>query len=263
MTLLVGILCTDGVVIAADQAMSFGDGQQTTIVHKACKIDIISERVIVAGTGQVGLGQRWHDTVRAAYAGTAKLKDTRVSPFSDSATQTDLYRRLCALGLQDFVSTNVQTSQFGALVAYGDKNGPSLCEFAVKDFQPELKSPKAWFVSMGSGQRLADAYLALVRDAFWDGKQPTLEQAEFAAVWVMKRSIDASVGGVALPINIAVIAPDEKRHFAAHMLDEDRLDEHLEAVEQSIKYFGAFKPKTSDADSVPEMPEPPVSVPPS
>ena len=52
------------------------------------------------------------------------------------------------------------------------KDGPFLAEFGTTDFQPEIKTGKLFFVSMGSGQMLANPFLAFVCRVLWDSKMP-------------------------------------------------------------------------------------------
>lgn len=59
MTLLIGIKCTDGVVIAADGATTFGSLGSRTIRQPSRKLTIINQRMVVAVTGPVGLQQRF------------------------------------------------------------------------------------------------------------------------------------------------------------------------------------------------------------
>ena len=139
MTLLVGVLCSDGVVVAADSAMTFGQGPgQFTISHQARKIDIVSNQVIVAGTGQVGLGQRFAAKVKDLWTNN-RLKGTEV----------EASRIIAEESMKDFSSTGTQKGSFGAVVAFPKSQDFHLCEFATTDMQPELKTKKAWFVSMG------------------------------------------------------------------------------------------------------------------
>ena len=54
MTILVGLLCKDGIVIGSDSSATFGTMQNRTIEQPTDKIEIIDGKVIIAGTGQVG-----------------------------------------------------------------------------------------------------------------------------------------------------------------------------------------------------------------
>jgi 20S proteasome alpha/beta subunit len=66
MTAIVGIRCKDGVVIGADSSATFTDGGQVRTIEQPTekKIEIIGDKVIVAGTGSVGHGQRFCAVVR-------------------------------------------------------------------------------------------------------------------------------------------------------------------------------------------------------
>ena len=141
MTLLVGIRCTDGVVIAADSAVTFGAGQMTTISDSQCKIEIIQDQLIVAGTGQVGLGQRFRWVVDRVWQDPNCPKDDRV----------EAPRVICATALNNFGSTQVKQGCYGALLAYPAGDSAELCEFAIADMQPELKTETMWYASMGLG----------------------------------------------------------------------------------------------------------------
>jgi hypothetical protein len=249
MTLLVGILCTDGIVIAADQAVTFGpDVQRATIQHAACKISIVADQVIIAMTGQVGLAQRYIDIFQSNWAQLAQAP----------TTDTLIHTQLCSVAQQNFRSTGAPPHELGGLVGMARNGQLSLCEY-LGQFQPEMKTGAVWFASTGSGQLMADAYLALVRDTLWQQKQPSLNLGILGAAWVMDRSIIAAPRYIGPPINIAVIAKNDGGAYAARMLEQADVDEHLVAVRDSIRYLGDFKPTKQDADSAPEMPEPPAS----
>lgn len=61
MTVLVGVLCQDGVVIGADSSMThtLATGQTGTIEQPTDKIYRVGPDVLIAGTGVVGLVQRF------------------------------------------------------------------------------------------------------------------------------------------------------------------------------------------------------------
>jgi proteasome subunit B (beta)-like protein len=170
MTALVGVLCSDGVVIGTDSAASFAAGQTFTIKQKVQKAFVINDgNVIVAGTGQVGMGQRFNDVVQKVFT-NGRCKNKR---------PLDIARELSTEARKDFSTTMAHENQFGALVGFCSLKAPQLCEFAQRDFQPELKDPKMWFVSMGSGQPITDPFLGLIKKAFFQESQPTLPEGIF------------------------------------------------------------------------------------
>ena len=49
MTILIGILCQDGVVVGSDSSVTFVAGQQRTIEQKCRKIEVLSEGRLILG----------------------------------------------------------------------------------------------------------------------------------------------------------------------------------------------------------------------
>jgi 20S proteasome alpha/beta subunit len=66
MTVIVGILCSDGVVIGSDSALAVGRVGRYTIERQegnVFKIEIVGDDVITAFTGAAGLAQRFNHQV--------------------------------------------------------------------------------------------------------------------------------------------------------------------------------------------------------
>lgn len=249
MTLLVGIRCKDGVVVAADRAVTFGTSPGNfTIAHKAQKVRVIKKTVIVAGTGHVGGAQRFLETAERAW-------DLQIA--GKGKSPMDTCRILSAEFIKDCQSTGMQKPSLGALVAFPSTKGggPQLCEFQTSDFQPELKDTGCWFVSMGSGQLIADSYLAFMREAFWRDGMPNLKEGMFAAAWVMRQSIKVAPGFIDEPIDIAVLQGEK-----AKMLEQGELDYYMDVADEATKHFGTFDP--SNVTSTGATPEPPPPAPP-
>ena len=64
MTLIVGIKCSDGVVIGADGAATLGPTiGQPTVIQPVTKLQVLQGRIIMGVSGQVGLSQLYCDRV--------------------------------------------------------------------------------------------------------------------------------------------------------------------------------------------------------
>jgi 20S proteasome alpha/beta subunit len=239
-TLLVGIWCTDGAIIAADQAFTFGGPSQVpTIAHRGQKIEIINDQVIIAGTGSAGLAQRFTDTIGKAWRNN-KLSTTDAM---------DVARQMATFAISDFRGTGAPMN-FGALVAFPKKKDAYLVEFTTGDLQPEMKSANTWYVSMGSGQSLADPYLGFIRHVLWKDGPPDVRQGLFAASWVMQQSLLVAPGYIGPPIDIAVLQNNK-----AKILSKDEVEEHLERVAAANEHFRQFFDK-EEAPPVPTAPLP-------
>ena len=246
MTAIVGIKCKDGIVIGADSSATFASGRQRTIEQPTEKIDIIGDCVIVAGTGQIGLGQRFCEIVRTAWA----EKHFQQSPM-------EVAKSLTTTTIQDFISTNTPKEQYGALVAFPAEHKFQLCEFAVTDFQPELKTEKLWYVSMGSGQHITDPFLAFIREVFWDDGLPNVNEAIFAVTWTLDHAIKVNPGGVNYPIQIAVLE-NTKKGFQARKLDKTDLGQHFQNIDEAKNRLRDYRNnhQPSAQVEIPEIPKP-------
>lgn len=242
MTVLVGILCQDGVVIGADSSATSASGGIPTIEQKTHKLHLIDSKVIVAGTGAMGLGQRFQHIVETQWnSGLFKNKT------SDAVTI------LCRETLLNFGNTGIQQPkiQYGALCAFPSNGALHLCEFEANTFQPELKTDKFWYVSMGSGQLIADPFLGFIRRVFWQDTLPTLNEGILAATWALTHTIDLNTGGIKDPINVAVLTK-KKTDIEARELDEDELLEYKEQIRSLEKYIGNYKKTSVVEEKIPD-----------
>jgi len=246
MTSIVGILCKDGVVIATDSSATFVTGQQPTVEQQFEKIDIVGDRVIVAGTGQIGLGQRFCAIVKKAW-------EDKVF----SSSPIEISKKLTAATTQDFGQTGVKQGSYGALVAFPSEHRHHLCEFSVHDFQPELKTDKLWYVSMGSAQPITDTFLGFIREVFWNDGMPNLHDGIFAATWILDYAVKVNAGGVNAPVRISVLEDGKKGQSEARLLSDDELGEHRQNIDEAKHSLRDFKLKhqLKDQEVIPEIPE--------
>ncbi len=233
MTLIVGIRCSGGVVVGSDSAITFvADTQTPTIQQRSsAKIEVIDDSLIVAGTGALGMGQRFTDITR-------KLSQSQQH---DTAKSLDIGRALSAAALQDFASTNAPARSYGALVAIPCAGSAELIEFSVDGFQPEVKTDDSWYVSMGAGQVVADPLLGFFRTVFWGDQPPNLQDGVFALTMVLQLGCEMAPIGVARPLQIAVLGPDHEGNLSARRLNDDELLEHEENVSSAMAHFRRYR----------------------
>lgn len=249
MTIIVGIRCIKDVVIGTDSAATLTSAQQPTIQKPLRqKIEIIQDQVIVAGTGEVGLGQRFADTVERSWK----------HPGFQQASVMDIGRSLSRDAIGDFSQTSAPQNAYGALVAVPCSNGPELIEFAVTNLQPEVKSKGNWYVSMGSGQNIADPLLEFLRTTFWSDELPSRQDGLFAATMVLQLTCSMAPSYVSEPIQIAILGPNEENQLSARRLSEDELLEHKQNVNDAMEHFKSYRDvlhgRRSPTQSIPESP---------
>lgn len=249
MTILVGVLCQDGVVIGADGSVTFAAGQNPTIEQPTQKIDIIDGSVILVGTGEVGLGQRFSAITEQALKAPDILKLSAI----------DRVTHLSHHALKNFSHTFVQPNAvpYGALLAFFANGQPYLCEFQLHNMRPELKTDRLWYCSMGGGQMIVDPFLGLIRKVFWDSGPPTIQEGIFATTWALRHAIDCNTGGINEPIQIAVLAKNDHGDPKARLLDGDELQEHRENVDGAVEHLRDYRNKLKgDQAAIPDVPKP-------
>ncbi len=258
MTILVGLYCDDGVVIAADSVATSAHGRTPTISGLATsKIEIVKDQVIIATTGAVGLGQRFRFLVGKAY------EDKK---FQENAHNVSTH--LSRVAMMDFQNTGVPKHPamgfgFGALVAAPVQGAHHLIEYDAVDFQPEQKSASLLFVSMGSGQPIADPFLGFLKRVFWPSRRPTLREGIFGAIWTLSHTISLAPGGIGGEPHVAVLEKGEKGRWNSRILADEEIAEHKDhcrAIEKGIGgYFTDAAKHAESGGQTPEVPKPPAN----
>lgn len=258
MTLLVGVLCNDGVVIGADSAATMGSLGQMTVRQPTVKVEIVHGQALIATSGPVGLGQRLageFGDVLAQNRISANTKPYKAMAALRSSFMPHIAAEMEAAKIAAPV-VGPQASQASAisatLLAMSLDGRPRLFQF---DHQgaPEEATPSLPWVCLGSGQMIADPFMAFLRGTFWeDGKLPTIAEGMFAVVWTLEQSIDVSPAFLARPIRLFTLTQDG-RAGAVRQLEEGELEEHKQGVAEARQLLRDWR--TVDR----EVPPPPTS----
>ncbi len=257
MTAIVGVICSDGVVVGSDSAASFGFGNSRTIEQRAKKVEVIGDRVIIAGTGQVGLNQRFCHLVK-------KLNEDKELAESKNGAKKDhiaIGKLLSQKGAEDFGFTQATKGQYGCVVAFPLGKTFHLLELQVSDFQPEFKTPELPFVTLGCGQPITDPFLGFLKKVFFAKGLPNLQEGKFITMWALLHAIDLNPGGINGPVQLAVLKQVEGG-MKANLLEDDELQEQAAAVDAAEKHlrgystsFGSGAPAPSPSPTPPLGPK--------
>lgn len=265
MTLIVGILCSNGIVIAADSAATMGSLGNRTVIQPTKKLEIISERMVLGVSGAVGLGQRFAHALSAAYSNgefSSKPPQETMVLISDKFRQ-DLFKEFQAaqaampiVGNGIASSPAITTSIVGMVIS--DK--PCLFQF---DHQgaPEQATQGLPFISVGSGQAIADPFLSFLRRIFWQTIEPNLNDGILAALWTLQHAIGVNPGGVAGPIHLITMAKEptgrgNNTQWVTRELSDEELHEHEEAVKSAEEKLAHFRDEITSTDTAADIPQP-------
>lgn len=250
MTILIGVLCRNGVVIGADSSATFSVTPQIRTIEQpfSGKIQIIDNKVLVAGTGNIGLIQRFTGVVQDLWT-DKKLAGTHHKRAMGAA------ETITAAVLDNFRATGLQQADLGALVAFPFGTQYHLFEYtAATQLQPEEKTPTLWYVSLGSGQLIIDSFLALMREVYWHDGPPNYQDAIFTVVWALHHAIKVNPGGINGPKQIALLTRDAKGQPLARQLETTQIEEHLENVQGAIAHLRTYPSMLQGKADAPDVP---------
>lgn len=230
MTIIVGVKCTDGVVIGSDSIATSTHGAMNLMqMESDDKIRIFNDKVIAATTGSVGYAQRLHYHLDKAINGGGFL----------TIKKSERPQLLCKKFITDLLSSNAPSPpplgiNFGALVAVEIENEPCLIEYAPHNFQPEFKENRHFYVAMGSGQPLAEPFLAFVSRVLWKGALPDIRLGRFGLFWALTHTISLAPGTIGGDIKLATLSRSNNNWVAVRNADHQEAAQFISGVEERI-----------------------------
>jgi len=252
MTLIVGVKCNDGVVVGADGAATYGALGQRTILQPTKKLSLIGDRFIVGVSGPIGLGQRIVGVIEHL-ATSEEQTDKQVFESQDDSVPRKPVEAMRSVrqGLMPHIDEELRVAANAApaigqtlanqsaishtLLAALVQRTPCLFHF---DHQgaPEEVPDQLPFISIGSGQQIADPFLAFIRRIFWGTNSlPNLGDGTFAVLWTLLHAIQTNAGGVAEPVQIATLTRLGTKELSAAELVEHR--ENIQSAEDALKNY--------------------------
>lgn len=254
MTLIIGIKCSNGIVLGADSAATLGNTAGVrTVVLPVAKLTLVPDRAIIGVSGPVGISQFYADRITQERNSLRDLRDQEVASRLRLAFLKDaeLTLKVAALA-RDVVGSAAQSGIMCETLVAVASNSLSLIRF---DYQclPEIATDDLPFVAIGSGQTIADPFLAFLKRVFWQDSLPTLNEGNFAAVWALQQAIQTTPGGVGKPIRIANLQM-KGRQSTVRELSSAELKEHFEAIDSAEERLRSFR---SDQTPGPDESKPP------
>ena len=263
MTLIVGIKCSDGVVLGADGAATLGNILgETTVTQHVTKLQIIQDRIIMGVSGQVGLSQLYCDRVEGLWRDNKLGRSTGlpdVQRLVYGAIYQDAQIAIAGAAASVPLIGNVNAATLvltNSLIAIpvGGLNGSAELIQCNHLGMPEAATNDLPYVTIGSGQSLADPFLAFLRRVFWPDAPPNLADGVFATVWTLRHAISVTPGGVSEPIQVATLAKHRGRELSASILASEQLQEHRQNVLEVERYLASFTEAPQNEQSSPPKP---------
>ena len=234
-----------------------------TVVQPTTKLHILQDKMIMGVSGQVGLGQLYCASVEQLWKSNQLGRNVSLSEVKGKLRDSifkDLEPAIRGANASiPFLGNNAAIQSIGtqsliALPVGGPTGDPELIQLDWLG-NPEAASTDLPFVSIGSGQQLADPFLAFLRHIFWPDKLPKVAEGVFTIVWTLAHAIEINPGGVSDPIQLAVLERKSGRELAARELSQEEIEEHRAMMLEAEEHLKHFKDDASGvSSSIPEAP---------
>jgi 20S proteasome alpha/beta subunit len=243
MTLSVGILCSDGAVIAADKQTTHGSLGLQTVGKNSTKITMIRDRALVASTGHRGLSQQFCHAIEQNVEGFVRQN-------VGDAIFITIQRKFRELIEPAFSVANKATPFLGqvaqldvicgSLVAAKFKDGVSVIEVTPLGATERLSSDVP-FICLGSGKQNADPFLAYLWSVYFENSTPTLSEGVLMAYWTIETAIRLKTSGVGYGSDVFVIDANASR--IGRQLQEDEFHEHNAFIQEAESALRSVREK--------------------
>jgi 20S proteasome alpha/beta subunit len=239
LTLIIGIRCTDGIVVASDSAATYAQDAVPTIGQQVVtKIRSLSGSIIYSSTGAIGTSQLI--SARLLEAWTDKKLDIKTAGRameSISKLIFDCTGHLLSAGPQvaQLAGQNAAAGPIlcKSLIAMVVQHRPSLFTFEYSS-APEEVTEELPFTALGSGQNIADPFLAFLKRVLWSDHPPSLGEARFAAAWTIHHVEKVVPGFVGGPIQMACLT-SEKSGPKIEFIDPAEHENRISSAEARIR----------------------------
>ena len=235
MTVLVGILASDGAAIAADRQVTVGH-----VGLPMLKIAPIGGDSLVASSGSLALGQKIRSVFETHHADLGAGSYAEHLPAIEQAVRV-------------VVTPTLQMAEKTRYVIPGAENNALACSLACIPFADGLRlchvdwdgsiyslNENLPYVTAGSGKINADPFLRFIWDVFWPepGHLPPLREAIFAAYWTVQMNIDYQSTGVGIGVDVWTVHRNPDGTHTAAETDRTRLEPSgmfIESMKQAMR----------------------------
>jgi 20S proteasome alpha/beta subunit len=257
MTLLVGILCENGAVIAADRQTTHGTSLSGVTVGKSAnKISLVSGEMLLACSGYRGLGQQLSGELEGMKNFHAQRRGDVAKKIQEKFRE--LLRPAFSLmqnapaGLQNAAQSDVIC---GSILAAKFQDGVNVAELTWNG-SIEFLSPDVPFICLGSGKANADPFLGFLFSVYFsDSRRPTLSEGELLAYWTISLGIELKSQGVGFGVDVFSLDGGNSSSAASKpnvkQLSDGELEEHREFIRSAMTAMKSVKDTIATGDATP------------
>lgn len=247
-------------MLAADSAATYGNlGRSTIVQTSATKLTPIAGTLIVGMSGPVGFSQRYVETVDGLW------RSNQFASLAPAAAMVLLANHLKAL-IGSEVQLMVEFAKVLGPAAASSVMCSTLVAMPIADearlFQfdhqgsPEEATESLPFVAIGSGEPIADPFLAFLRRVFWPTGLPTVSDGTLTAVWTLDHAIRTNPGGVGGQIHVLILET-ANGGWGVRELEDSQVQEHTQMIQLAEDRLRTFRDVLIPGSNEEPVPMPP------
>jgi 20S proteasome alpha/beta subunit len=240
--------------MASDSAATYVDDSAPTIgQQQVTKVHDIGGKILFSSSGSIGIAQLMagalrqkfldylvgNKTVEDVMQGMSRLHhDTVQHLFHSAAMQGQAGNRTAAMNVTCMCLIAMPVLGKPCLIQLDETGVP----YQVNDDLP--------FVALGSGQRIADPFLAFMKRILWTDSPPTLAEARLVAAWTISHVVQTNPGGVGGRLQLATLVVRN----GDPIIEFSPSDEHQQFIveaEESLRHHVVNKWKLTTGAEVP------------
>lgn len=241
MTLIIGVKCQDGIVIGADSIRTYGTDIEQEVSNK---VDFLAGDALIGSAGAVGLSQMIKERLRDSWL-TVREQENMVDARSEiqKVMWSEVRPAMAHAADASKISGRnlLSAARCSSLLAFALKSSAILLVYDeyAQSYEVASESP---FVSIGSGSRQADPFLAFLKRIFWrDGIPEKTSDGVLCTLWTLDHVSRVNAGlGVGGRPNVFTLSKGQGA-WLAERVDEYYLREQLLAVEAAEDRLRSFR----------------------
>lgn len=258
MTILVGVLCGDGAVIASDQQATHGVFGQTTVGLPITKIHILNEETLFALSGPNGLSQQFCNVISADHKNYRNKPYQTAIPTIQKKLREVLDPAFETAKKASTVVGNVVQHEImsGSILATRFSDGIKLIDISFQaNF--EYLTEDLPFICHGSGKNNADPLIGYLWSIFFKETKPNLNEAVLMAYWTVQATIALRTDGVGYDTDVCVLSPHGDRKLVARKVSAEELVETREFIQEAESALAGIRGRMRGDTAQAAPPEPP------
>jgi 20S proteasome alpha/beta subunit len=243
MTLILGLRCTDGVVLGADGGFGPEPLGLRSVEPPGRALHVLGGHTVLAVAGDAGLGQRLAEEVEEAYRQGELPGPSRRhalwslgarfrEPLTAAAADARPFQKLLGKKVREAVLTQ-------SLLAYPNAADFELVAFDHQGGYERVDEPSR-FAALGGAHAVAHPFLSFLRRLLWEDRPPSVAEGTFAVTWALEHALATAPGRVTGPLRLVVLERNASGP-AARALTGAELDEQRAAIRATEAQLRAFR----------------------